>query len=74
MTAAEARQLSFEHSKRMTHIYNRIKDSAKVGNNEVYLNTGDASKEEIGVLKNNGYTASYETSETDGGQFVVIKW
>lgn len=74
MKAEEARKLSSEHSKRIQKVYALIAESAKKGNNEVWLSTSEASGHELDVLRSNGYTAGYETSEVDGGQFVVIKW
>jgi hypothetical protein len=74
MKAEEARKLTHDHSKRMQKIYKSIEDCAKQGNNELYLHTGDATMPELEVLRKNGFTAGYETSETDGGQFIVIKW
>lgn len=74
MTAEDARKLSFKHSKRMQLIYELIEASAKKGNRELQLFTSDCNKEEMEVLKKNDFAASYESSETDGAQFVLIKW
>lgn len=74
MDAKEARKLSHDHSKRMQTIFKSIAESAKKGNTEVYLNSGEATSAELEVLKTKGFTTRYETSETDGGQFIVVKW
>lgn len=74
MTAEEAKKLTFEHSKRMQAIYKSIEKSAMKGNNELYMHTGEVTVNEMEVLKKNGFVVGYETSETDGGQFAVIKW
>jgi len=58
----------------MKKIYDDIAFSAKKGNSSCCFHNGDASKEELEVLRANGFTATYETSETDGGQFIVVKW
>lgn len=74
MKAEEARKISFAHSERMQKLYKMIENSAKHGNGELGVNTADATKAEMEVLQNNGYVVSYETSEIDGGQWVLIKW
>lgn len=74
MNAEEARILTRNHSKRMQDIYSHIEKSAKQGNSEIHLFTSQASASELEVLRKNGFHASYETSETDGGQFVIVKW
>lgn len=74
MKAHEARKLTHDHSKRMQAIYKKIQESAKIGNNEITLFVSECSREELSVLRDNGYTAGYETSETDGGQFIIVKW
>lgn len=74
MTANEARKLAFENSKRMNAIYEDIRKSALRGNSSVYLNTGMASAPELEILKANGFTYGYETSEIDGGQMLLVKW
>lgn len=74
MNAEEARRLSFIHSKRMQCIYSKIENYAKKGYNEVHLCTNEASKEEMQVLRDNGYSAEYKNAEIDGGQYIVISW
>ena len=74
MKADEARKLAFENSKKMNAIYAAIRESAKRGNDYVTLHTGMAAKEEIEILRSNGFICSYETSEIDGGQFLQISW
>lgn len=74
MKPEEAQKLARQNSKRMEAIYDEIRKSASRGNYQVYLNTGMASKAEQEVLTDKGYKCFYETSETDGGQFLVISW
>lgn len=74
MKAEEARKLTHDHSKRMQYIYKKIENDAKTGSNETWLFVSEASKEEIEVLKLNGYNVEYNTSEIDGGQMIVVKW
>lgn len=74
MTAAEARKLTFEHSKRMKKIYRDIEQAAKSGGSNVCFNTGEVSIGEIEILRANGYNAVYETAEVDGGQFILVSW
>lgn len=74
MKADEARKFAFENSKRMNEIYETIKESAKRGNRSVCLHTGMASKPELEILQEKGFKWTYETSETDGGQFLQIIW
>lgn len=74
MTAKEARDLTFDHSKRMQAIYEGIKRSALRGNSETHLNVGECTKDEMEVLRKNGYTADYAYAEIDGMQYVVVKW
>ncbi len=74
MKASEARKLTHDHSKRMQNIYKDIEESAKKGNSQVFFHTGVVTKCELDVLIANGYVAVYETSEVDGGQFILVKW
>ena len=74
MTAAEARKLTQQHSKRMQEVYKSIENSAKKGNNEVAIGHWEASTQELEALRANGFTATYETHEIDGGQYILIKW
>ena len=74
MKAAEARKLTNAHSNRMQQIYAGIAGAAEKGCDHVYLFTGDITCSEQEVLRENGYTITYETSETDGGQMVLVKW
>lgn len=74
MKAEEARKITFEHSKRMKKIYEAIEKSAKLGSSSTILTVGEASTPELEVLKANGYKAVYETSETDGVQYILVEW
>lgn len=73
MKASEARKLTHDHSKRMKEIYKQIESSAKMGHSQAWI-IGTTTQEEIRVLRDNGFDANYEVSETDGGQAVVVKW
>lgn len=74
MTAKEARDLAFDHSKRIQEIYEAVKRSALRGNYETHLNTGECTKDEMEVLRKNGYDVDYAYSEIDGAQYVIVKW
>lgn len=74
MKAEEARKLSSQNSKRMKKIYETIEKSAKQGNRECILHTGEASDPEVEILRANGYEAGFEYSKTDGGQYILVKW
>jgi hypothetical protein len=74
MTASEARKLTQQHSNRMQDIYKIIEKSAKLGSAEVSISHWEASNEELEALRSNGFTATYETFETDGGQYILIRW
>lgn len=74
MKAEEARKITREHSKRIQHIYDCIEKEAKAGNSVLILNVSQANTQELDVLRSNGFTADYATSEIDGGQFIEIKW
>lgn len=74
MKAHEARKLTHDHSKRMQEIFKKITDCAKSGGNYVELLTSECTKEEMSVLRDNGFDAGYEISKTDGGQFIFVKW
>jgi hypothetical protein len=74
MKAEEAIKIAFEHSERMQSIYKSITESAKRGNYELCLNTHHIHSTEMEVLRQNGFTATYVTSELDGGQMALIKW
>lgn len=74
MKAEEARKITAQHSKRMKAIYADIELAAKSGYSSTVISVGMASAPELDILRKNGYSASYETSEIDGGQFIVIKW
>lgn len=74
MTAEQATQISFEHSKRIQKIYEAVEKSAKSGNHEVAISHWEATGADLEVLRRNGFTATYETHEIDGGQYILIKW
>lgn len=74
MTADDARKITKEHSKKVKALYASIETSAKRGNSEVVVSSAQCGDDEIQTLKKNGFSAGYEYSETDGGQFVLIKW
>lgn len=58
----------------MKDIYECIERSAKRGNSFVTLDHSAASIPELEILRANGFAAEYESSETDGGQYILIKW
>jgi hypothetical protein len=74
MTAQDARNLSLRNSDRMKKIYNSIEISAASGFRTSHFTLGEVEKEEMEVLKAQGFSVSYELGDIDRKQYILVKW